>query len=446
MKYLGILALIMWMIPALVRAEIRITEIAWMGTSESSFAEWFELHNTGGETVDLSGWKLYKDGGAKIVFTLTKTIPAGGYLLVERTTPSVTDPVPSVSDESGPFSNSGFANDGEFLVLQNNIGTTIQSLDYSGGWPSGDAATRQTMQWSGTSWITRPSTPKNPSAEEDNNVESNTEDIQQEENVDSKNVSKGSVDPIIFKKIPDHIEFLFPKTVYRNVPYEYDAVAFFRDMPRYDGYFVWNMGDGGTFSGTKNDGIVYTYVYPGVYTTSFSYYNKEHDTTPLLQSYKTVSVIDPSLTLSQYDNRSISIKNSASVPVDISKWSIDLNSVRSTFSSHTMIGSQATVTFPASRFGLQNIYSAKLYTPTNELVAYLGQHTHVKTVQKVKSTTTISTSKQAPLETSDAVVEIVKENTDTKANHRTRRIIFGAVILVVIGACLLLDRIMIRRE
>jgi hypothetical protein len=74
-------------------ASVRITEIAWMGTAESQFAEWFELFNDGSEDVNLTGWKLYEDAGEQLVFTLTKTIPSNGYLLVERTTASSPDPM-----------------------------------------------------------------------------------------------------------------------------------------------------------------------------------------------------------------------------------------------------------------------------------------------------------------------------------------------------------------
>ena len=85
---------------SIVHANIRMTEIAWMGTSESSFCEWFELYNDGTDSVNLSGWKLYEDGGSQVVFTMTTPITSQGYLLIERTTPSCPDPVPIVSDEA----------------------------------------------------------------------------------------------------------------------------------------------------------------------------------------------------------------------------------------------------------------------------------------------------------------------------------------------------------
>ena len=103
-------------------ASIRVTEINWMGSADSQFAEWFELYNDGSSAEDLAGWKLYEDGGGQLVFTLTKSVEADGYLLVERTTASSPDPVPSVNDEAGSFGGSGFSNTGESLALKDSQG------------------------------------------------------------------------------------------------------------------------------------------------------------------------------------------------------------------------------------------------------------------------------------------------------------------------------------
>ena len=39
-------------------ADVRINEVAWMGTLVSSNDEWIELYNTGSNEIDLSGWVL----------------------------------------------------------------------------------------------------------------------------------------------------------------------------------------------------------------------------------------------------------------------------------------------------------------------------------------------------------------------------------------------------
>src|SRR5260221_480773 len=105
--FLGVLS-----VPLIAFAGVRINEVAWMGTAASQYSEWIELYNSGDEAILLAGWKLYKTGD-QLLFTLNKTIAAGGYLLVERTTPSAPDAVPGINDESGTFGTAGLKNSGE---------------------------------------------------------------------------------------------------------------------------------------------------------------------------------------------------------------------------------------------------------------------------------------------------------------------------------------------
>ena len=147
--------------PAVSFAQVVINEIAWMGMAESANAEWIELYNTTSENIDLSGWGLYEAGGGTLIISLSKNISASGYFLIERTTPSVADPIVGINDVSGSFGGNGLINlpSGEFLVLKDASGNIIQSLDFSGGWPAGDNTTKETMQWTGSNWIAASPTP-----------------------------------------------------------------------------------------------------------------------------------------------------------------------------------------------------------------------------------------------------------------------------------------------
>ena len=142
-------------------APITINEIAWMGIGDNQYGEWIELYNTGTTAVDLNDWKIYKDGGETLLFTMTKSIPAGGYLVIERTTGSSPDPLPNIDDESGTFGDGGFANNptGEFLILKDSYDRTVHALDFASGWPAGNNETKKTMQMVDDVWITATPTP-----------------------------------------------------------------------------------------------------------------------------------------------------------------------------------------------------------------------------------------------------------------------------------------------
>jgi lamin tail-like protein len=146
-------------LPVFAHAAVQVTEVAWMGTSNSQYEEWIELHNDGTDSVSLSGWKILKSDGATTLFAPTGTIPAGSYYLICRTTASVPSPLGGICNEQGGFGGSGLSNSGEHLQLDDGTGTTVDDLSFASGWPAGDSATKETMQWNGSSWITAVPTP-----------------------------------------------------------------------------------------------------------------------------------------------------------------------------------------------------------------------------------------------------------------------------------------------
>lgn len=121
-----------------VAQDVVISEISWMGTTSSSYDEWIELSNTTGNEIDLSGWTLQAADGTPSI-TLSGTIPANGFFLLERTDDSS---VPSISADliySGSLSNGG-----EALTLQDAV-SVIQD-ETATSWPEGNNSTKATME------------------------------------------------------------------------------------------------------------------------------------------------------------------------------------------------------------------------------------------------------------------------------------------------------------
>jgi hypothetical protein len=139
---------------------LSISEVAWMGSSVSSDDEWIELHNTGSEAVNLSGFVVSAQDGTPRLVVSTSTcanthIEAGGYFLLERTDD---ESVPAISADC--IYSGSLENGGEALSIIDSASSTVYSVDASAGWLAGNNTTKQTMQWNGGEWITATATPR----------------------------------------------------------------------------------------------------------------------------------------------------------------------------------------------------------------------------------------------------------------------------------------------
>ncbi|QAS54463.1 competence protein ComEA [Halobacillus litoralis] len=116
--------------------DVVINEVAWMGTDVSYNDEWIELYNPTGSDISLEGWSLNATDGSPQI-SLSGTIPAGGYYLLERTDDS------TVSNVDADFIYTGaMGNTGEVLELSD--GTQI--IDAVDAWYAGNNESKATME------------------------------------------------------------------------------------------------------------------------------------------------------------------------------------------------------------------------------------------------------------------------------------------------------------
>ncbi|MFA6255151.1 MAG: lamin tail domain-containing protein [Patescibacteria group bacterium] len=139
-KLLFLLLLLTPLLATATEPTVLINEICWMGTEISSNDEWIELYNPTENEIDLTGWTLEAtDGSPKI--NLTGIIPAAGYFLLERTDDETVPAVPADQIYTGALSNTS-----EWLKLYDTQNNLIDEIDASSGWPTGDNATKQTLE------------------------------------------------------------------------------------------------------------------------------------------------------------------------------------------------------------------------------------------------------------------------------------------------------------
>ena len=83
----GFIFLLLIIPSASPQRRVSINEIAWGGTKANPYDEWIELRNNTEKDILLDGWKLLSESG-KICILLSGIIPAKGFFLLERSSPS----------------------------------------------------------------------------------------------------------------------------------------------------------------------------------------------------------------------------------------------------------------------------------------------------------------------------------------------------------------------
>jgi uncharacterized repeat protein (TIGR01451 family) len=113
---------------------ILINEVAWGGTAASADDEWIELYNPSSMTINLTNWTLKSSSGS-VAITLSGSLSAGGYFLLER------DDNTTVSDVSAnQFYTGALSDSGDVLTLLDSSGNFVDSANSDGGlWPQGSA-------------------------------------------------------------------------------------------------------------------------------------------------------------------------------------------------------------------------------------------------------------------------------------------------------------------
>lgn len=482
MKYVAIIAAL-FLLPTISHASVQVSEVAWMGIAGTNgqYGEWVELYNNGSEPVDLAGWQLAKDGGTKPLFTLTKTIPAGGYLLVERTTASVPDPVPGIDDEAGTFGSNGLSNEGEHLVLMDANKTVVDDLSYASGWPAGDAATKKTMQLRGSGWITAAATP---GAVAGVAVEDESEDKEEEgtKSTNAKAVATSGVkkERAVMPKntVVPHLEYTFPAIAYKGLPYSYAVAAVLEyGLHAEEGEVVWNMGDGTVVRQPVRLPVSHVYRYPGTYTVSVAFYPVVDEvlaTTPSLTGMKTIAITVPTITLAAIEEGSaVQLTNDSSTAIDLSGWQISTPLGGRIFPDMTILSPKTSITIAADALGLATVANAVLKSPDGATVAGVPSIEPAAVERDEKSNGVVKTVRASSSKASrnSSVLEIAPEDiiplaatateafaegsavvqggtgtSDAPTESRTRMVILSAALLFVIGLFILLERTKVRQE
>lgn len=440
--YYPLLFLLYISVPRVVDASVIFSEIAWMGTPESANAEWIEFYNTSSEIIDMSGWKLYESGGSTLVYTFTKQIPGKTYFVLERVTPSAPDPLPDIGDEAGSFGGSGLSNSGEHLVLKNVEGTLVAEINSSSGWPAGESEDKKTMQRSNGTWITAVPTPKAP-------PQTGTVDGSLDISPPASSGSSPTTQPkpVVQRSTASFIQIKFPEQVFKGQQATFDFSVFKDGYEWLAGYFYWNMGDGTVYEFTKMQKVQHTYTDAGDYSVTVSFALTPY-LEPLLMETTRVSVLDPSLELSlEKGGTTLLLSYKGEGLIDIGGWKVVSTDGEYTFPLRTRLLAGTVIRIKSGTpfaFNAASVFS--LITAQQVEVASLG-----KVSQAIKKNRTSTYRSQLVASTIQAVQD--KDLSQREELHTapsaeesgekkkpTSMIIFGGLLVILIGLFVYLDR------
>lgn len=291
-------------LPHFAFAAVVINEIAWMGTAVSTADEWMELVNDGPAAVDLTGWRLEATDGVPAI-ALSGSMSAGSFFLLERTDDGTVPGITANLIYTGALSNSG-----ETLILKDASGAAVETVDASGGWPAGDNATKDTMQRSGTGWITASPTPRAANAGSTSSAPQPVPPAAEPTPAPpSPQASAGAAPaPSLGADAGSDVVAIAGAIV------QFNGLSFGLDGKPLDGArFFWNFGDGSTQEARSPTHIFY---FPGTYhanllVQSGYYAGSDWRTITVLPAEISISEIQPG------ENGFIEIANASAARVDI---------------------------------------------------------------------------------------------------------------------------------
>lgn len=391
--------------PILGNAEgtVIINEVAWMGSppesdenaQQAANDEWIEMHNLGATPVDLTGWTL-KSADGNPTINLSGNIEAGGYFLLSRNEPAVNG---VAADLVYPYdvSKSSLANSGEHLKLLDPQNNVVDEINASSKWPAGNNETKQTMEWTGSTWKTSLNpggTPRAQNSVHGTDAPGNQgEESPQPPPADSSTDSASSPQPSQgqsnqapkAKAETDKTEAAVNETI------TFDASGS-SDVNGDTLSFSWNFGDpvpetssryGAGGNRAEGEVVTHTYQEPGTYNVvlmvsdgeleSYDYLTVNvtaappeggaslapAEREPAYSSQIFINEFLPSPSGPDEENEWIEIVNESSIAVDLSRWQIDDEEGGSkpfTVPEGTKIGPGAFLVFgrPQTKIALNN--------------------------------------------------------------------------------------------
>ncbi len=341
---LGYFILFLFLCPFVVNGQVYVSEIMYDVEGTDSSREWMEIFNSGSESVDLSGWKLFEnDTNHKINLFDEEgdfVVPSYGYaVIVDNPTKFLED----WPDFSGIIFNSAFSlkNSGEEVILRgaelNDIDSVFYDVELGA---NGDGNSLQKIN---NLWEAELPTPgEQNSSEEVVLDEEENESVSELVSIDSEYIQPEDLPKIKAYAGKD-------KTAIAGAIAEFNGEAYgLKDAPLENARYIWNFGDGFLKEGKD---VLHFYKYPGEYRVVLDVSSGGYSISDVL----IVKVIPNEIFISEVKtgvDSFIEFRNPSKEEINISGWKFISGNQKFTFSKNSFIRPYSYLVIPSYSSGI----------------------------------------------------------------------------------------------
>lgn len=339
----GIFLAVLTFIPSIAFAGTIVTEVMYDVPGTDTGREWVEFQNTGAQTIDLAGWKLFESNATHtITISQGAGVPPGGYAVIADNPAKFLADWPSYT---GVLFDSAFSlsNAGESIVLRNDAGTDAASVTYD---PSkGAGGDGNSLQWNGSAWVSAAPTPGSryvtgTDAPPSEDTSGQSQQTTQTTATSTQNTTGFPVEKNIFADAG------LDRTVFVGADAAFTARAIgLTGEPLENARYVWTFGDGGRLEGQS---VSYHYSYPGTYVVFLDVSSGRYAAT----DRATVTAVPAEVSIPIVTSKSVHIKNGSDVELDLGGWILSAGGKSFAFPVHTVIAAGETVIISGERTGI----------------------------------------------------------------------------------------------
>ena len=338
MKYYFYLFILIFALalPCYVHADIFITEIMYDNSGSDTGREWIEIFNSGGELVDITGWKFFDDSNhvlnepPKNASRGSLLLSSGAYIILtgdaslfilenSSYSGSVIDTVMSLKNTSGQ------------VGILNAEGTEVDKVLYGqeiGANGDGNSLQKTSSGWTASS-PTLGSSAFSISINQNNNSNNSSNQNISSNQATSSNNTRPDLRPQMYAFAGED------KTVIVGADTFFEGKAFGLENKKLENAdFLWNFGDGSIKKGEK---VLHSYNYPGKYVIFLDVSSGEFSTTDRINvNALPADIIISNIGRTDKDNF-VEIYNKTNRELDLSWWRLQVDNNFFTLPKNTII-------------------------------------------------------------------------------------------------------------